>query len=120
MDVGTVINTMRDPAGVPATPVLFQVLAVATWVFHIAFVMLTMGTGVLAVYAFFKRPTGPFWEQLSLAGRDREFPLSYVRCSAGAGHLRPVCGHTENGYPRRTLPLPTLAWFMLWTTTTCT
>lgn len=67
MDVGTVINTMRDPAGVPATPVVFQILAVATWVFHIAFVMLTMGTGVLAVYAFFRRATGPFWEQLSLA-----------------------------------------------------
>ena len=67
MDVGTVLNTMRDPAGVPAPPLVFQVLAVATWVFHIAFVFLTLGSGVLAVYAFYKREAGPFWEQLSLA-----------------------------------------------------
>jgi hypothetical protein len=67
MDVGTIINTMRDPAGVPASPVVFQVLAVVTWVFHIAFVVLTLGSGVLAVYAFYRRSEGPYWEQLSLA-----------------------------------------------------
>lgn len=67
MDVGTVLNVMRDPAGVPAPPVLFQILAVATWIFHIAFVHLTLGAGVLAVYAFYRRGDAPFWEQLSLA-----------------------------------------------------
>jgi hypothetical protein len=43
MDIGTVLNAMRDPAGVPAHPVLFQALMVITWLLHIAFVHLTLG-----------------------------------------------------------------------------
>ncbi|MBL8844269.1 MAG: hypothetical protein JNN24_00735 [Hyphomicrobium zavarzinii] len=67
MDIGTIMNTMRDPAGVPAVPQLFQVLAVGTWVFHIAFVHLTLGAAGLAIYAFYKREAGPYWEQMSIA-----------------------------------------------------
>jgi hypothetical protein len=67
MDIGTVMNTMRDPAGVPAHPVLFQGLMILTWVFHIAFVHLTMGAAALAIYAFYKRDVGPYWERLSMA-----------------------------------------------------
>lgn len=67
MDIGTVMNTMRDPAGVPAHPVLFQVLMVATWVLHIAFVHLTLGAAGLAIYGFHRRGQGPYWERLSMA-----------------------------------------------------
>ena len=67
MDIGTVMNTMRDPAGVPAHPVLFQGLMIFTWVFHIAFVHLTMGAAALAIYAFYRRDVGPYWERLSMA-----------------------------------------------------
>lgn len=67
MDIGTVMNTMRDPAGVPAHPVLFQGLMILTWVFHIAFVHLTMGAAALAIYAFHRRDKGEYWERLSMA-----------------------------------------------------
>lgn len=67
MDIGTVMNTMRDPAGVPAHPVLFQGLMILTWVFHIAFVHLTMGAAALAIYAFYRRDKGQYWERLSMA-----------------------------------------------------
>lgn len=67
MDIGTVMNTMRDPAGVPAHPVLFQVLMVLTWVPHIAFVNLTLGAAGLSIYAFHKRAQHAFWERLSMA-----------------------------------------------------
>ncbi|WP_234263799.1 hypothetical protein [Hydrogenophaga sp. NFH-34] len=67
MDIGIVMNTMRDPAGVPAHPVLFQALMVFTWVFHIAFVHLTLGAAGLSIYAFHKRAENPNWERLSIA-----------------------------------------------------
>ncbi len=67
MDIGTVLNTLRDPAGVPAPPVLFQALMVLTWVLHIAFVHLTLGCAGLSIYAFHRRRHGPHWERLSLA-----------------------------------------------------
>lgn len=67
MDIGTVMNTMRDPAGVPAHPVLFQGLMILTWVLHIAFVHLTLGTAGLAIYAFHRRASAPYWERLSMA-----------------------------------------------------
>ena len=67
MDIGTVMNTMRDPAGVPAHPVLFQGLMIVTWILHIAFVHLTLGAASLAIYGFHKRGNGPYWERLSMA-----------------------------------------------------
>ncbi len=67
MDIGTVMNTMRDPAGVPAHPVLFQGLMIVTWVLHIAFVHLTLGAASLAIYGFHRRGRGPYWERLSMA-----------------------------------------------------
>lgn len=67
MDIGIVMNSMRDPAGVPAHPVLFQVLMVSTWVLHIAFVQLTLGAASLAIYAFHRRAAGGWWAQLSMA-----------------------------------------------------
>lgn len=67
MDIGLVMNTMRDPAGVPAHPLLFQGLMVLTWVFHIAFVHLTLGAAAVAIYAFRKVEQGPYWARLSMA-----------------------------------------------------
>ena len=67
MDIGTVLNTMRDPAGVPAHPVLFQALMVFTWIFHIAFVHITLGAAGLAIFAFHRRARHPHWEMLSIA-----------------------------------------------------
>lgn len=59
------MNTMRDPAGIPAHPVIFQVLMVATWTLHIAFVHLALGASGLAIYASMKR-NEPDWERLAL------------------------------------------------------
>ena len=67
MDIGTIMHTMRDPAGVPAHPVLFQALMVLTWVFHIAFVHLTLGAAGLAIYAFRKGEQNPYWLRMSMA-----------------------------------------------------
>lgn len=67
MDIGIVMNTMRDPAGVPAHPVLFQGLMILTWVLHIAFVHLALGAAGLAIYAFHRRGQGAYWERLSMA-----------------------------------------------------
>lgn len=67
MDIGAVMNTMRDPAGVPAHPVVFQILMVLTWVLHIAFVELALGSAGLAIFSFHRRGTGAQWEQLSMA-----------------------------------------------------
>ncbi|WP_321949244.1 MULTISPECIES: hypothetical protein [unclassified Paraburkholderia] len=65
MDIGVVMNAMRDPAGLPAQPVVFQVLMVTTWVLHIAFVHLALGSAGLAIIAFHRRGAGPYWERLS-------------------------------------------------------
>jgi len=67
MDIGTVMNAMRDPAGLPAQPIVFQVLMVITWVLHIAFVHLALGSAGLAIVAFHRRGAGPYWERLSFA-----------------------------------------------------
>lgn len=67
MDMGLVLHTMRDPAGVPAHPVLFQVLMVFTWIFHIAFVHLTLGAASLGLYAFMKGKERDHWSRLSMA-----------------------------------------------------
>jgi hypothetical protein len=67
MDIGTVLHAMRDPAGIPSHPVVFQVLMIVTWIFHIAFVHMTLGTAAFAIYAFYKRAPGTHWEQLSMA-----------------------------------------------------
>jgi hypothetical protein len=67
MDIGSAMHAMRDVAGVPASPVLFQVLMVLTWIFHIAFVQLALGASALAIYCFHRRDRGPYFETLSIA-----------------------------------------------------
>lgn len=66
MDIGAVMNAMRDPAGVPAHPLLFQALMVATWILHVAFVNLTLGAAGLAIYGYHHRHVH-HWQRLTLA-----------------------------------------------------
>ncbi|WP_333652515.1 hypothetical protein [Dissulfurispira sp.] len=63
MDVGTMINTLQDPMGIPFYPILFQVLMVITFALHIMFVNFAIGTISLSVYAYLKG--GEYWRQLS-------------------------------------------------------
>ncbi len=65
MEIGAVMNAMRDPAGIPAQPFVFQALMVITWALHIAFVHLSMGAAGLAIYAFHARSAGEHWARLS-------------------------------------------------------
>ena len=67
MDVAAALQAMRDPAGVPASPLLFQGLMVASWVAHIAFVHLALGASLLAIIGFHRRGAGRHWEQLSIS-----------------------------------------------------
>jgi len=67
MDIGTLMNVMRDPAGIPSHPVVFQALMIFTWIFHIAFVLMTFGTAGLAIYGFYRRDRGEYWTRLSMA-----------------------------------------------------
>ncbi|CAG9200670.1 conserved membrane hypothetical protein [Paraburkholderia tropica] len=61
------MDAMRDPAGIPAPPFVFQALMVITWALHIAFVHLSMGAAGLAIYAFHSRSRGAHWTRLSMA-----------------------------------------------------
>lgn len=67
MDMSIVMQTMRDPAGIPAHPLLFQVLMVLTWTLHIAFVHLAIGAMGVAIYSFYQRNKHTNWERLSIA-----------------------------------------------------
>jgi hypothetical protein len=66
MSIETLLQVMRDPAGVPAHPVVFQILMVATWVLHIAFVHLTLGAAGIAIWGFFRSADSPHWQCLSM------------------------------------------------------
>jgi hypothetical protein len=67
MDTASMLIAMRDPAGVPGSPVLFEALLVVSWVAHIAFVLLTLGASALAIAAFLLRERDPHWMALSSA-----------------------------------------------------
>ncbi|MEF3192700.1 MAG: hypothetical protein K6346_00540 [Halothiobacillaceae bacterium] len=62
----TMLQVLRDPAGVPSHPLIFQVLMVLTWVPHIFLVNLTFGSALMALYAFNRREE-PHWQRLSEA-----------------------------------------------------
>lgn len=61
MTVGEMLRMMRDPLGAPFFPPVLQVLLVVTWVLHIFFVTVALGTSVLALVAFTLRKNDPFW-----------------------------------------------------------
>lgn len=64
--VSAMLHALQDPAGIPVNPWIFQVLFVITWASHIAFVNLSLGTALLAIWAFFRR-SQPQWARLSVA-----------------------------------------------------
>lgn len=64
MDIGLVLNTLRDPAGVPFYPIVFQALYILTWALHIAFVLLALGGIPLALIGTAKKSIDDNWKKL--------------------------------------------------------
>ncbi|VVM05965.1 hypothetical protein MAMC_00892 [Methylacidimicrobium cyclopophantes] len=65
-DLASMLNVLRDPAGIPAPPAIFQWLMVLTWAMHILFVNLVLGGATLAIASFYRR-ADPLWGRLSRA-----------------------------------------------------
>lgn len=63
MEIAKIIETLRDPMGVPFYPFLFQFLMVLTFSLHILFVNFTLGTSFLSIYGYLKG--GEYWRRLS-------------------------------------------------------
>ncbi len=60
-----VLLTLRDPAGIPFYPVVFQALYILTWALHAAFVLLALGAMGLSLYGTFKQKDDPNWKILT-------------------------------------------------------
>lgn len=63
MEIAKMIETLRDPMGVPFYPIVFQFLMVLTFTLHILFVNFTLGTSFLSIYGYLKG--GEYWRRLS-------------------------------------------------------
>ncbi|MEW6456374.1 MAG: hypothetical protein AB1410_06660 [Acidobacteriota bacterium] len=63
MEIAKIIETLRDPMGVPFYPIVFQFLMVLTFALHILFVNFTLGTSFLSIYGYLKG--GEYWRYLS-------------------------------------------------------
>ncbi len=61
----SVLLALRDPAGVPFYPVVFQVLYILTWALHAAFVLLALGSMGLSLFGTFKQKNDPNWKILT-------------------------------------------------------
>ncbi|MHC3993318.1 hypothetical protein ACXWTF_00655 [Thiomicrolovo sp. ZZH C-3] len=61
----TLLNTLRDPAGVPFYPVVFQALYVLTWALHAAFVLLAIGSITLSLAGSGKQKKSADWKLLT-------------------------------------------------------
>jgi len=64
MDAAT-LNLLRDPAGVPFYPVVFQALYVLTFALHAAFVLLSLGSMGLSLYGAVRQKNDRFWKTLT-------------------------------------------------------
>ncbi len=64
MDAAT-LNLLRDPAGVPFYPVVFQALYVLTWALHAAFVLLALGSMGLSLFGATRQKTDGNWKILT-------------------------------------------------------
>lgn len=64
MDAAT-LNLLRDPAGVPFYPVVFQALYVLTWALHAAFVLLALGSMGLSLVGIVKQKNDQKWKILT-------------------------------------------------------
>ncbi len=65
MDLSQYLNMMRDPAGLPFYPIIFQLLMVLTFAMHIVMVNLVVGGVVLAIWE--KAKNTPFSHRLTKA-----------------------------------------------------
>ncbi|QKE29386.1 putative membrane protein [Arcobacter acticola] len=61
----SVLLALRDPAGVPFYPVVFQALYVLTWALHAAFVLLALGSMGLSIFGTFKQKSDSNWKILT-------------------------------------------------------
>lgn len=61
----SVLTILRDPAGIPFYPVVFQVLYVLTWALHAAFVVLALGAMGFSLYGVTKQSSDKNWELLT-------------------------------------------------------
>jgi len=64
MDAAT-LNLLRDSAGVPFYPVVFQGLYVLTWALHAAFVLLALGSMGLSLVGVTQQKTSASWKMLT-------------------------------------------------------
>lgn len=64
MDASTLL-ALRDPAGIPFYPVVFQALYILTWALHAAFVFLSLGAMGVSIYGTFKQKTDENWKILT-------------------------------------------------------
>ena len=65
MDVSLFINEMRDPAGVPFYPVVFQGLYILTWALHALFVYIAIGAMGVSLYGGLKQKHSSEWKRLT-------------------------------------------------------
>lgn len=61
----SVLLALRDPAGVPFYPIVFQILYVLTWALHAAFVLLSLGSMGLSLYGSSKGSSDKHWSILT-------------------------------------------------------
>lgn len=61
----SILLALRDPAGVPFYPVVFQALYVLTWALHAAFVLLALGSMGLSIVGTFKQKSDPIWKVMN-------------------------------------------------------
>ncbi len=61
----SVLLALRDPAGVPFYPVVFQALYVLTWALHAAFVLLSLGAMGLSIYGSTRQSSDANWKILT-------------------------------------------------------
>jgi hypothetical protein len=59
------MNILRDPAGIPFYPVVFQGLYILTWALHAAFVLLALGGMTLSVVGTVKQKSDAKWKLLT-------------------------------------------------------
>jgi len=64
MDASTLL-ALRDPAGIPFYPVVFQALYILTWALHAAFVLLALGSMGLSLYGTFQQKEDSHWKILT-------------------------------------------------------
>lgn len=60
-----ILNLLRDPAGVPFYPIVFQGLYILTWALHALFVFLSIGSLGLSLYGTYKQKEDETWKVIT-------------------------------------------------------